>query len=156
MVEQARAATSDVPNLTFVANERSDLAVFADDSFDFVYTARVLQHMPTPDLAMAYIAEFVRVLRPGGVACFHVPAKVGTARRLASRRRLAVPLRAIGISPEWLYRRLGLHSMHLVAVTEDQVASTLARAGAREIGHAPDGFEERINNPGFFYVAVKP
>jgi len=156
MVEQARAGTADRTNLTFVANERSDLSVFPDGSFDFVYTARVLQHMPTAEMAMQYIAEFIRILRPGGIACFHVPAKVGAARRLASRRRLAVPLRAIGVSSDWLYRRLGLHSMHLVAVTETQVARTLATAGAREIGHRPDGFEERINNPGYFYVAVKP
>lgn len=37
----------------------------------------VLQHME-PRYARAYIAEFLRVLRPGGVACFQVPATMST------------------------------------------------------------------------------
>jgi 2-polyprenyl-3-methyl-5-hydroxy-6-metoxy-1,4-benzoquinol methylase len=154
MIDQARTSWTSKSNLTFVVNERRDLTVFADSSFDFVYSARVLQHMPTPPLALDYIAEFVRVLRPGGVACFQVPAKVKAYRRFLSRRRLAVPLRAIGVPTDWLYRRLGLHSMHLIALPAPLVASELQNAGATLKSQTEDPYSEGFNSS-FFYVAVK-
>jgi SAM-dependent methyltransferase len=154
MIDQARASWTNKPNLSFVVNERSDLSVFADNSFDFLYSARVLQHMPTPQLALEYIGEFVRVLRPGGVTCFQVPAKVKPYRRFVSRRRLAVPLRKIGVPTDWLYRRLGLHSMHLVAVPAPFVAKVLRDAGATLIGQTQDPYSEGFKSS-FFYVAVK-
>ena len=45
--------------------------LFADESFAFVYSNIVLQHMPRR-LAMGYLREFVRVLEPGGVLVFGV------------------------------------------------------------------------------------
>lgn len=51
----------------FVLNETTDLARFADGEFDLVYSELVLQHLPAPVID-AYLAEFVRVLRPGGTA----------------------------------------------------------------------------------------
>jgi SAM-dependent methyltransferase len=44
---------------------------FADDSFDIVIAAEVLEHIPADQAAMTEIA---RVLRPGGVAAVTVPA----------------------------------------------------------------------------------
>jgi 2-polyprenyl-3-methyl-5-hydroxy-6-metoxy-1,4-benzoquinol methylase len=154
MIDQARTSWTSKSNLTFVVNERRDLAVFADASFDFVYSARVLQHMPTQQLALDYIAEFVRVLQPGGVACFQVPAKVKPYRRFLSRRRLAVPLRAIGVPTDWLYRRLGLHSMHLIALPAALVATELQNAGATLKSQTEDPYSEGFKSS-FFYVAVK-
>jgi SAM-dependent methyltransferase len=51
----------------FVLNETSDLAVFGAGEFDLVYSELVLQHLPAAVID-GYLAEFVRVLRPGGVA----------------------------------------------------------------------------------------
>jgi SAM-dependent methyltransferase len=53
-------------------NQRDDLALFSDDSFDLVFSYLVLQHIPS-ELSATYIREFIRVLRPGGVAVFQVP-----------------------------------------------------------------------------------
>jgi 2-polyprenyl-3-methyl-5-hydroxy-6-metoxy-1,4-benzoquinol methylase len=50
-------------------NFRPHLGVFDSNSFDFVYSSLVLQHIP-PGLALHYVAEFVRVLKPGGLAVF--------------------------------------------------------------------------------------
>ena len=44
---------------------------FADESFAFVYSNIVLQHMPRR-FAVGYLREFVRVLEPGGVLVFGV------------------------------------------------------------------------------------
>jgi ubiquinone/menaquinone biosynthesis C-methylase UbiE len=54
-------------------NESDDLALFPDRSFDMVHTAHVLQHI-RPQVAVRYIAEFIRVLKPGGLAAFHCPS----------------------------------------------------------------------------------
>ncbi|WP_291413568.1 class I SAM-dependent methyltransferase [Actinophytocola sp.] len=52
---------------TFVLNSSSNLSAFDDASFDLVYSELVLQHLPAPVID-GYLTEFVRVLRPGGVA----------------------------------------------------------------------------------------
>jgi SAM-dependent methyltransferase len=44
---------------------------FADESFAFVYSNIVLQHVPRR-LALGYLREFVRVLEPGGALVFGV------------------------------------------------------------------------------------
>jgi SAM-dependent methyltransferase len=50
----------------------SDIALpFADDSFSFIYSNIVLQHVP-PRISEQYLREFVRVLAPGGVLVFGV------------------------------------------------------------------------------------
>jgi SAM-dependent methyltransferase len=54
-------------------NDSDSLAFLAGESFDFVYSALVLQHM-RPELARRYLAELVRVLRPGGLLVFQVPS----------------------------------------------------------------------------------
>ncbi len=53
-------------------NTKNDLSFFQDNSFDFVITFIVLQHM-RPEFAKNYIREFVRVLKSSGVAVFQVP-----------------------------------------------------------------------------------
>jgi ubiquinone/menaquinone biosynthesis C-methylase UbiE len=58
-------------NCEFVLNERSDLSVFPDKSFDFIYSSIVLQHIPHP-FAIGYIAEFCRLLAPNGLLAFQV------------------------------------------------------------------------------------
>jgi SAM-dependent methyltransferase len=70
--EMIRRARQMVPEATFHTNSKPHLRLFDAGTFDFVYTAIVLQHMPH-DLQKGYIAEFLRVLRPGGLAVFELP-----------------------------------------------------------------------------------
>lgn len=78
MVERARAFNRHGERCRYHANDRDDLALFPDDTFDLVYSIIVLQHM-LPRYALGYIGEFVRVLAPGGLAVFHVPGAVAPA-----------------------------------------------------------------------------
>ncbi len=71
MAKRAREINQQGLRCRFVVNNRPDLSLFADESFDLVYSNITLQHMP-PRLAKRYIAEFVRILRPGGVGVFQV------------------------------------------------------------------------------------
>ena len=73
MLKLAGEFNADRDNLSFHLNQRPDLSLFERGSFDFVYSRIVLQHMEA-EFARSYIAEFLRVLAPGGLVAFQVPA----------------------------------------------------------------------------------
>jgi SAM-dependent methyltransferase len=58
---------------TYHVNAAPDLRLFPSNHFDFVYSNLVLQHM-APACSFVYMRDFVRVLRPGGVALFELPS----------------------------------------------------------------------------------
>jgi SAM-dependent methyltransferase len=72
MIQLARDYNRRGSRCTYHLNGDPDLALFADNSFDFVVTVQVLQHMK-PEYSKAYVKEFLRVLKPGGVLFFQVP-----------------------------------------------------------------------------------
>lgn len=67
MLELAREGAAD--NETFVENTTDDLSPFEDESFDFVFSNRVLQHVDRSRFNH-YLAESVRVLKSDGVFWF--------------------------------------------------------------------------------------
>lgn len=86
MLEVARELDPD-GRCTFVLNESQDLGRFPASSFDLVYSELVLQHLPAAVID-GYLAEFVRVLRPGGTAVLQCTTRPlwtfkGTVWRLA-------------------------------------------------------------------------
>lgn len=72
MIEQANQFNQFGNRCRFLVNTAADLSQLEDSSFDFVYSNITLQHSP-PEASASYIAEFFRLLRPGGVAFFQVP-----------------------------------------------------------------------------------
>lgn len=99
MIELARHKNTS-ERVQFHLNEAADLSLFDDDTFDLLLSIIVLQHIPN-EFKTTYLAEFVRVLRPGGVAAFTVPSHadwspVGMARRLPNRIQNIYRRRAYG------------------------------------------------------------
>jgi ubiquinone/menaquinone biosynthesis C-methylase UbiE len=127
MIESARAHDHHPGHVEYVMNDVPSLACFPDRSFDLVYSNITLQHVP-PAPALAYVAEFVRVLRDDGLALFQM--RIG--RRIAP-----------GTVGAWWYRIRREHirrwwqtlrgripyEMHYVARSE--VEETVAAAGGR-------------------------
>lgn len=74
MLERAREMDISGGRIDWVLNEAPDLSFQPEDSIDLVYTSLVLQHLPR-ELALSYVREFVRVLRPGGVAVMQVASR---------------------------------------------------------------------------------
>ncbi len=71
MLEQA-GQLNDLPEkIHFHLNVQPDLRAFADNGHDFVLSLIALQHTPSR-FQFSYMKEFVRILRPGGVAVFNV------------------------------------------------------------------------------------
>jgi SAM-dependent methyltransferase len=72
MVAQAEASNPAQDRISFHVNAESDLRLFANDTFDLVFSFITLQHIPTP-LALSYVREFVRVTARGGTVVFQAP-----------------------------------------------------------------------------------
>ena len=93
MVRRAQELNADVPGASFVVNVASDLARFDDAAFDLVFSSIVLQHVPDRSAIEGYVAEFCRVVRPGGLVMFQLPSHIPAIYRTQWRRRLYGGLR---------------------------------------------------------------
>ena len=69
MIRLARERLSDIPHAHFHATDGASLPQFADESFDFIYSYAVFQHIPSREVVLEYMREIRRLLKPGGV--FH-------------------------------------------------------------------------------------
>jgi SAM-dependent methyltransferase len=67
MVRLARERLRDTPNAFPHHGTGSDLGMFPDEKFDFVYSFAVFQHIPSREVVFNYLREARRVLKPGGV-----------------------------------------------------------------------------------------
>ncbi|MCW5977334.1 MAG: methyltransferase domain-containing protein [Bryobacteraceae bacterium] len=72
MIRLARERLRDLPHAHVHHAPGSDLAAFADESFDFVYSYAVFQHIPSREVVLRYLRESRRVLKPGGIARFQL------------------------------------------------------------------------------------
>jgi ubiquinone/menaquinone biosynthesis C-methylase UbiE len=132
MLAKARELDRSGGRCAFVLSEDPDLRAFDDGSFDLVYTERVLQHLPRPALE-GYLAEFVRVLRPGGVAVLHCTTRpLWTARGIVWRF-------APGAIVRWAQRVLLRYPapMRMTALPESRLAALVAAAGGEVVDSVP-------------------
>jgi SAM-dependent methyltransferase len=132
MVERARALNAASKNRTFVVNDRPDLSRFEDGEFDAVISFIVLQHLPDRDLIRGYLAEFARVLAPGGLIAFQLPSELPLIYRVLWRKRLYRVARALGMSVERAHR-LGLDNMSMQALSVEETRRTLEEAGCEVV-----------------------
>lgn len=130
MLARGRELNADVGNLEFVHNEAEDLRSLGDCRFDLVYTRLVLQHQSSTEAVRRYIAEFVRLLAPGGAAVFQIPDRLPMRYRMLLARRAYHLLRALGVPPRILYGRLRLHPIRMLWVPERQLRAWVADTGA--------------------------
>jgi FkbM family methyltransferase len=133
MIETAAALNADRRNVEFRVNSSSRIDHVADASVDFVFSHIVLQHIPGT-LAAGYVAEFLRILAPGGVAAFQFVDGVDDSARgrlfgIASNRWLN-PLRRL------LWRRRAVFEMH--SLSEADLHAMLAHHPSMRLLHAMD------------------
>jgi len=89
MISMAQELNRDCPRCYFQMNEDTQLQRLQNNYFGFVYTSLVLQHIAEP-CSHQYIAELVRVLKPGGVLVFQVPERLRANSLTNVRARLAL------------------------------------------------------------------
>ncbi|MBZ5520913.1 MAG: class I SAM-dependent methyltransferase [Acidobacteriia bacterium] len=122
MIEKARAYHQQEPRCRFQLNE-GDLSAFPDQYFSFIYSSIVLQHIDTK-YVRRYLAEFGRVLKPGGLLVFQMADVLqgGPWFRLRSKIALRTRIRWLlsGKGPG-IERRMAMH-----CVPEKRVRGMLA------------------------------
>jgi SAM-dependent methyltransferase len=68
MIGLAREKLRDLPNAHPYVTDGASLPQFESESFDFVYSYAVFQHIPSRDVVFQYLREIRRVLKTGGLA----------------------------------------------------------------------------------------
>jgi len=81
MIRLARERLARTPNAFPQICSGSDLSMFPDDKFDFVYSYAVFQHIPSSGVVFDYLREAYRVLKPGGLARCQLNGLPAHARR---------------------------------------------------------------------------
>jgi SAM-dependent methyltransferase len=81
MIELARERLRSTPNAFPHRSSGSDLKLFPDEKFDFVYSYAVFQHIPSADVVFQYLREARRVLKTGGILRCQVNGLPPTAKQ---------------------------------------------------------------------------
>lgn len=85
-LEVCRQRFGDGSHMRYVQTDGTTLPGVAEDSIDFVWSFDSFVHMELPVID-AYLAEFARVLRPGGRFTIHHAGRRHAALRLAGLQR---------------------------------------------------------------------
>lgn len=135
MIDLAESFNREPGKIRFLQNTAADLNLLASDQFDLVLSLITLQHM-APRHAFRYLAEFVRVARPGGLIVVQAPAGRIPEKSMVRRIRKRL-LRNIS----WINRKLMIDRsprMEMHMLPEDEVVRTLETAGASIVAAIAD------------------
>lgn len=67
MVALAQERLAHIPHAHVHLTDGAELPQFADESFDFIYSYAVFQHIPDREVILDYLRDIRRVLKPGGI-----------------------------------------------------------------------------------------
>jgi SAM-dependent methyltransferase len=126
MIRMAREFNGDLSQCRFLLNENDHLKVLPDDYFGFIYTSIVLQHI-AETYSRKYIAELIRVLKPGGALVFQIPDAWQDSTFKKVRARLALRSRLQSLIGVRRYPRMEMHCI------EETTIRSLARDGGAEV-----------------------
>ena len=90
MVSVAKRVNRFGERVQYVLNDGPDLPFLARDSVDLIHTHITLQHVP-PSVTRGYLAEFLRVGKPGGGLVFQLPSHFSDSYLPADRDDRPVP-----------------------------------------------------------------
>ena len=150
MVQRARRFNRHGDRVTYVANAAGDLQLFDDDQFDFIYSCITLQHIP-PEHGSNYIREFIRILRPGGLAVFQVPN--GKPYRADSFAAWSYTFRRRYLR-RFLKRLRGRPPVEIHYIAKANVEHLIQECGGRIVEALPIG-RERHPEKNYRYCATK-
>jgi SAM-dependent methyltransferase len=107
----------------------SSLEFFPAGYADFIYSSLVLQHQPDQSSVARIIRDMIRALAPGGLLVFQMPLHVPWRNRLQLRRRAYRVLRSLGLRHTFLYERLKLNPIRMIALPQAEVEDIVLCAG---------------------------
>jgi SAM-dependent methyltransferase len=95
MIRLAAEKLRGIPHAHAHHTEKSDLSMFPDESFDFVYSYAVFQHIPSRAVVLGYLAEARRVLQPGGFLRCQINGLPETSTRYTTWEGVRIPARDV-------------------------------------------------------------
>ena len=137
MIARAREYNRGGDRCHFHVNDSGDLQLFDHDTFDLIYSNITLQHIPPPHAA-GYLGELVRVLAPGGLLIFQIPAGVDAARARHPKERLKRMLPAPALTFYYAVTQPWRSDMTMHPIAKQEVVGLLEGAGARMVDISPD------------------
>ena len=139
---------------TYITNTEPNLSCLESNTFDFVYTNIVLQHM-APRYQAAYIKEFFRILKPGGKALFMVRTPKGRSPKPGSLTEKFYDFKMERLKPFWKIVR-GKPPIQVHTISSDVVEQLIAGCGANLIDVKVVNKRERRWHRNLRYCAMKP
>lgn len=143
MIDRARefAEQAHDGNTIFRINIEARLP-FHDAEFDFALAWIVLQHQP-PRLARTYLAELIRVVKPGGILVFQLPGEL----RVPSNSRSAWKRAIMGVLPNERVqqihrtrtRKTDARELPMHGIRRHKVTKLVEAHGGRVVGVIEDG-----------------
>lgn len=95
MLELARERNPTLSNVEWILGDGRSLAGVDDESADACVSFVVFQHIPDPEITLAYIRDMGRILRPGGWSAFQVSNAPEVHRRPSLGERLRAWVRPL-------------------------------------------------------------
>jgi len=152
MIRLARQQNLHSDRCRYVLNESADLRCFDDAMFDLIYSGLTLQHM-APRYALAYLAEFLRVLSPGGALVFRLPSEpVPNGYWLRLKRSVSDFLY---LRVYWKLFRRGQPFMQMYGIKREIVLQFLIERGSKPLAVEPDT-SAGTKWCGFRYLVIRP
>ncbi len=127
MIKVAQELNRDLPHCRFLLNEVAELKDLSENYFGFIYTSIVLQHIAAPH-SHKYIAELVRVLKPGGMLIFQLPEELRANKVTKFRIRLALRSRLQSI-----FKPHKPCTMEMHCIKESVIRKLIVQSGAQVI-----------------------
>lgn len=139
---------------TYITNTEPNLKCLNSNTFDFVYTRIVLQHM-APRYQVEYIKEFFRILKPGGIALFQVRTPKGSSPKPGSFAEKMYNFKMERLKPFWKTVR-GRPPIQVHTISPEVVEKTIAACGATLIDVKVIDKRVRRWHTNLRYCAMKP
>jgi SAM-dependent methyltransferase len=150
MIEAARR-WNESPGVRFRLSTTTELADLPTGAYDLVCSLLVLQHLRWT-LVKRYLAELLRVLRPGGILCFNMPSH-HAATPLGFVNAL-LPQVVVNIYRQALFGTAGVVEIH--GVRRDLVIDELVRNGGIVESVDPDPVLWPVWTSYRYYVRRQP
>jgi ubiquinone/menaquinone biosynthesis C-methylase UbiE len=148
MIELARTYNRHGQRCQYFVNDTNNLALFENDTFDFIYSIITFQHIKPPYIK-DYLKEFLRILTPGGLLVFQVPSEPVPELRMTPVQ----PGKSYTCTHEVYPQHQPYMEMH--SIPKDEVIAWLLRHGAK-ILQAMDDTSAGPNWVSFRYFVTKP
>jgi len=145
MIELAKKFNKYSDRCFYYVNNNNDIRQFDDNSFDFIYSYIVLQHIE-PKYIKEYIKEFLRIMVPGGLLIFQLPSKCteGSGHKTMMSRlkgfvRSSAPRFILKLyRREWDSRYLGQPIMEAYCIDKEEMIDFIHNCGAKVLDMVND------------------